>query len=116
MYAVLLGMCDYIAEAIELMFTQISMDQISHVVVGIHKDSRRQSDRSLLNMPPFRNGLNFIAKLKAKERYARIYILFLAMSNSYLIKNLCTKKRKKMHDNDNTPMIIIIKRIFKYKP
>ena len=95
LHAVLLGLCDYIAEAIDLMFTQTSMDQISHVVAGIYKDSGRQSDRSLPDISPFRNGLNSIARLKAKERFARIFILLLAMCNSYLIKNLCTRKRKK---------------------
>ena len=70
------------------------MDQISHVEVDISIDSRRQSDRSLPDISPFTNALNSITKLKAKERFARIYIIFLAMSNSYLIKNLCTRKRK----------------------
>ena len=45
LHAVLLGLCDYIAEAIKLMFTQTSMDQVSYVVAGIYKDSRRQSER-----------------------------------------------------------------------
>ena len=71
MHTVLLGICDYIKEAIELMFTQSSMDQISYVVVGIQKDIRRQSDRSLPGMSPFRNGLNSIAKLKTKEQFRK---------------------------------------------
>ena len=95
LHAVLLGLCDYILESIELMFTQTSMDMISHVVAGIYKDSRHQSERGLPDMSPFRNGLNAVAKLKAKEQYARIYVIFLAVSNSYLIKNLCSRKRKK---------------------
>ena len=105
LHAVLFGLCDYIAEAIDLMFTQTSMDQISHVVAGIYKDSGRQSDRSLPDISPFRNGLNSIARLKAKERFARIFILLLAMCNSYLIKNLCTRKREKINDDNDTPMI-----------
>ena len=56
------------------------MDMISHVVAGIYKDSRHQSERDLPDMSPFRNGLNAVAKLKAKERYARIYIAFLTFS------------------------------------
>ena len=90
-----MGICEYIAETIDLIFTQTSMDQISHVVAGIYKDSGHQSDRSLPDMSPFRNGSNSIAKLKAKERFARIFILLLAMSNSYLIKYLFTGKRNK---------------------
>ena len=27
------------------------------------------------------------------------------MSNSYLIKNLCTRKEGEIHDNNDTPMI-----------
>ena len=81
------------------------MDMISHVVAGVYKDSRHQSERGLPDMSPFRNGLNAVAKLKAKERYARIYLIFLAMSNSYLIKNLTSRKRKKLYDDETTPMI-----------
>ena len=61
LHAVLLGLCDYIAEAIDLM--------ISHIIAGIYKDSGRQSDRSLPDISPFRNGLNYTAKLKSKERF-----------------------------------------------
>ena len=106
LYAVLLGLCDYILEAIELMFTQTSMDMISHIVAGIYKDSRRQSERGLPDMSPFRNGLNAVAKLKAKERYTRVYITFLAMPNSYLIKNLSSRKRKKLDENETTSRIV----------
>ena len=72
LHAVLLGLCDYIAEALDLMFTQSTFDLISMVVAGINQDSRRQSERSFPNITAFRNGLNSTAKLKAKERHGRI--------------------------------------------
>ena len=81
------------------------MELISNVVAGIYQDSKQQSDCSFPNISPFRNGLNSIAKLKAKERHARVFILVLALSNSYLIKHLVSKKRKKMHDDDGTTLI-----------
>ena len=96
LHAVLLGLCDYIAEGMELTFTPGSMDLISHVVVGIYEDSRRQSERDLPDLGPFRHGLMSVKSLKAKERFSRVYCLFLAMSNSYLINELCKKKRKKV--------------------
>ena len=105
LHAVLLGLCDYISEGIELMFTQTCMELISHVVAGIYKDGKRQSERTLPNISPFRNGLNTVAKLKAKERYARIFVLFMALSNSYLIKILCSKRKKRQDDNETPPMI-----------
>ena len=82
LYAVLLGLCYYITETIDLMYTQTSINQISHVVTGIYKDSGRQSDRSLPDMFPFRKGLKSITKLKANECFAIIFILLLAMSDS----------------------------------
>ena len=94
LHAVLLGLCEYISEAIDLIFTQTCMEMISQVVVGIYRDSKRQSERDLPDIGPFRSGLNSVKSLKAKERFARIYCLFLALSNSFLIKSLCPRKRK----------------------
>ena len=102
LHAVLLGLCDYIADGMELTFTPGSMDLISNVVVGIYEDSRRQSERDLPDLGPFRHGLMSVKSLKAKERFSRVYCLFLALSNSYLITELCTKKRKKSHDSSET--------------
>ena len=44
LHAVLLGLCDYISEALELIFTQSSLDSISKTVAGIYPDTKRQSD------------------------------------------------------------------------
>ena len=45
--------------------------------------------------------------LKAKKRFARVYCIFLALSNSQLIEKLCTKKRKKRTDEVITPNLTI---------
>ena len=105
LHAVLLGLCEYISEGIDLIFTPMCIEMISQVIVGIYRDSKRQSERDLPNIGPFKNGLNSIKSLKAKERFARIYCLFLALSNSFLIKNLCTKKRKRLDDEHDAPLI-----------
>ena len=41
LHAVIMGLCEYISEAMELAFTASAMDLISHVVVGINQDHRR---------------------------------------------------------------------------
>ena len=66
-HTVLLGLCEYIIESMELKFTLSAIDMISHVVVGIYKDSRRQSEHDLPDLDPFRNGLTSIKSLKDKE-------------------------------------------------
>ncbi len=105
LHAVQLGLCEYLADAIDLMFTKTSVDIISSVVAGIYRDSRRQSERDLPNIGAFRNGLTSVAKLKATERFSRVYVLLIAFSNSYLVKDLCTRKRKRLQSSDNAPLI-----------
>ena len=78
---------------------------ISHVVVGIYKDSRRQIERDFLDLDPFRNGLMLAKYLKAKEIFSQIYCVFLALSNSYILNDLCRKKRKKSGNTVNTPLL-----------
>ena len=39
-HAALLGLCQYVAEGMELILAQSILDQISYVVVGIYNDSR----------------------------------------------------------------------------
>ena len=79
----------------DMTFTTSAMDLISDVTVSIYEHSRRQSERDLPDLGPFRNGLMSVKQLKAKETFSRIYCIFLSLSNSYLIQLFCTKKRKK---------------------
>ena len=43
--------------------------------------------------------------MKAKERFSRIFFIYLALSNSYLIELLCTKKRKKDDKHTTAPLL-----------
>ena len=53
LYAVLRGLCEYIPEGMELIFTASAMDLISHVVVGINQDSRQQSQQDMPGLDTF---------------------------------------------------------------
>ena len=96
LHALQLGMCVYVAESLEKLFTKSSLDLISNTVIGIVEQAHRQSDRDIPDIRPFRQGLMSVASLKAKERFARVYCLYLAFQNSYLIEELCKKKKKKI--------------------
>ena len=50
---VLLRLCEYIAEGIELTFTASATHSISHVVVSIYTDSQRQRERDMPDLGPF---------------------------------------------------------------
>ena len=104
-YAVLLGLCEYIAEIMTLTCTLSEIGMISHIVVGIYKDSRYQSERDLPDLGSFRNGLIYVKSLNAKERFSWIYYVFLEFYNSYLVKDLCKKKCKKPANWVNTLLL-----------
>ena len=108
LHAVLLGLCEYIADAMELIFTDGSFDLISQTVVGIYNESRRQSERDLPDLGPFRQGIMSIANLKAKERFARVYCVFLALCNTNLVEQLLVRRRKKNYNDDNDPPFFTI--------
>ena len=50
-----------------------------------------------------------VKSLKAKDRFGRVYCLFLSLSNSYLIESLCTNKKEKIK---RTCCSIIVQGIF----
>lgn len=66
----------YIAEGMDIIFTQSGLELIFHVLVEIYKDLRRQSEHELLDIGPLRNGLMSVKSLKAKARFVRDYYLF----------------------------------------
>ena len=89
----------------EVTCTTSAMYFISDVTVSIYGHSRRQSKRDLPDLGPFRHGLMSVKQLKAKERFPRIYYVFISLSNSYIIQTLCKKTRKKRENEANTPLL-----------
>ena len=87
----------------EMMFTTSAMDLMSDITMGIYEHSRRQSERDIPDLGPFRHRLMSVKELKAKERCPRIYCVFLSLSNSYLIKHSVQKREKRGSEVD-TPL------------
>ena len=54
----------------------------------MYQDLRRTSERDLPDLGPFRHGLMYVKSPTTKEKFARSYCLFLALSNSYFIGTL----------------------------
>ena len=103
LHSVLLGLCEYIADSFNLIFTNIPQDLFSSTISGIIQNSKRQSERDIPNLNAFKNGLMSVASLKATERYGRVFCIYIALCNSYLVSELCKRKRKKnQHDNTGT--------------
>ena len=96
LHAVQLGLCEYLCESFEdFIFTNSAFkDIISKTASGIAIDSQRQSERDMPSLSPFRYGLVSISSLKATERFARVFSIFLTFANTYCIKALTTKKTR----------------------
>ena len=105
LHTIILGLCEHTLEVLEPTFTTSTIDMISDIVVGIYKDSSRQNERDVPDLGSFRNGLTPIKLMKAKEQFIRIFCIYLALSNSYLIEKLCAKKRKKDDKHKTTPLL-----------
>ncbi len=102
LHAVQLGLCEYLSESLEnFIFTAKPFDKvISVTATAIAKNSIRQSERDLPLLSPFRNGLGSIKSLKAAERFARVFCLYLTFANTYCIKELTTYPM--MKENNRT--------------
>ena len=101
LHALQLGLCEYVAEGLECIFTQSCMDIISNTLVGILSESKRQSERNMPELSAFKLGLMSVKSLKAKERFARVFCVYLSLSNSYCINALVGKKKKSMEGEDH---------------
>ena len=93
LHSVLLGICDYIGDCIDMIFNDSTMDILSNTIIGIYNASKHQSERSLPSLHPFRDGLG-LRTLKGKERYSRVFAFFLALMNSYTVEELCKRSFK----------------------
>ena len=96
LHAVQLGLCEYLCESFEhFIFPNSAFNDImSKTASGIAVDSQRQSERDMPSLSPFRYGLVSISSLKATERFARVFSIFLTLSNTHCIKALMKQPTK----------------------
>ena len=99
-------MYEYITEGMESTITASTMDIMSHVIVGIYEESRRQSEQDLSDLRSLKNNLMSVKSLNVKEHFPRICCVYLVLSNYFLTEDLC-KKRKKSSNDPNIPLLTI---------
>ena len=67
-------------------------------------NSSRQSSRGFPVLFPFKNGLNSIASLKADEKFARLFVTYIVLLNSHLIRRLRGKESKQSRPRTSKKM------------
>ena len=106
LHAVEMGLCDYIYDSYILIFTDSEQEIISKTVSSIVISNYRQSERSFPDISHFKNGLGF-KNLKAKERFYRCVMIYIALNNSFCVDALIQWRRK--HNKDDLFTTLFLK-------
>ena len=93
-----LGKCNDLGR--DLSFTDAANEHISTNFTRVYPFLKCQSERNVPSIRPFRDGISSVKSLKAKERYARVFAVYLSMMNPYLVKKL-EQYKKAGQDNAN---------------
>ena len=87
---------------------RLSVNQVkvldSHVAFTCTHFSR-QSDRSIYDIKPFRNGVSSVSKLSATEKVSRVLAIFLTLISSDFEKEIIGKNGRRNDDNSSSPVI-----------
>ena len=89
-----LGICTYIFTSMENRFTYTfhkQMDPYARIVSNL---ARCQSERSVPDLKPFNEGMVTSAKLTGKEKFARVFMLFLIFMQSEFIESVLPPRAK----------------------
>ena len=95
LHGVELGLCNYIHESYEIIFTETERQIISNTATNIFTNNYRQSERQFPILNHFRNGISAYKNLKAVERFARCVAIYIALNNSYCISALISWRKQK---------------------
>ena len=93
-----LGKCSEIGR--DLSFTDAANEHVSVNFSRIYPFLKCQSERNIPMLRPFRDGISSVKSLKATERHARVFAVYLSVMNPFLVKTL--QKYKKAGQDDPT--------------
>ena len=93
LHAILLGLFKYEYEVFEGTIPKKCLRLINHVIKYYYNHFSKQSCREMPTLAPFQNGIENCDVLGAKEQYARLFGILVALNNREVIRSLCTQPR-----------------------
>ena len=99
------GICERLPVTFMKRLTDNQITILDSHVAFICTHFSRQSDRSLYDVKPFRNGVSKVSKLCANEKVSRILAIFLTLLSSDFEKEIIGKNGRKNEDNSSSPVI-----------
>ena len=92
LHQIQLGICDDIGK--DLTFTSGGNTVISDTFKLIYPYASCQSNRDMPDLHTFRRGISSVKSLKAKERFVRVFCVYLSLMNSSCIQKLREVQKK----------------------
>ena len=93
LHAILLGLIKYLYEVFEKDIPKKTLRLINQIVNYYYSKFSRQSCKNMPSLAPFLSGINDCDMLGAKEQYARLFAIFIALNNREVIHSLSTQPR-----------------------
>ena len=76
----------------KLTYTNNSIIEMSNTKAGICNDAYRQSERDVPYLGYFRKAMS-VKLLNTKDRFGRIFCIYLSLMSSHLICDICKSKK-----------------------
>ena len=83
-----LGLSDFVFEMFDNLFPPSLLEEVNEYAKCISYLARHQSDTYFPNISVFSKGLTKVHMLKAREKHARIFILYLCFLNTNCVKRI----------------------------
>ena len=84
LHAILLGLCIRVVESLISELPKRAQIELDNLVARLAMKFHRQSDREMPDLKPFKSGLSNTSRLTAKQKYARVFIIYLALKDKTL--------------------------------
>ena len=92
LHAILLGLCIRLVESLISELPKRAQEELDKLVAKIAMKFHRQSDREMPDLKPFKSGLSNTSRLTAKQKYARVFIIYLALKDKSLADFITSTK------------------------
>ena len=92
LHAILLGLCIRLVESLISELPKRAQEELDNLVARIAMQFHRQSDREMPDLKPFKSGLSNTSRLTAKQKYARVFIIYLALKDKSLAQYITSTK------------------------
>ena len=105
LHQIQLGICNDLGK--DLSFTDKGNLAISKTFDSIYPYACCQSDRQMPSVHPFRHGISSVKSLKAKERFCRVFAVYLCFMNSFCIEKLLRVQKKGGNGRENNSLALL---------